>query len=90
MPYDQELKELLRIFFAAFMESFFPDEAAHLDLSRVIFLEKEAATDVGRGRRREMDRFSHVGTTIVSQGASDYQNLARTCIGRRPARVRAL
>ncbi len=52
MPYDQRLKELLQAFFPEFIERFFPEVAAHLDLSQVTFLQQEVATDVGRGRHR--------------------------------------
>jgi hypothetical protein len=62
VPYDQQLKELLRIFFPGFMASFFPEEASRLDLSQVTFLEKETATDVGGGLRREMDLVARVLT----------------------------
>lgn len=60
LPYDQLLKELLRTFFAEFMQQFFPDAAAQLDLSQVTFLEQETATDVGRGERRSLDLVAQV------------------------------
>jgi hypothetical protein len=69
MAYDQPLKDLLRPFFAEFLTSFFPTAAARLDLDTIIFLEKEATTDLLRGRRREMDLVAQVarrdGTTTL-------------------------
>jgi hypothetical protein len=62
MPYDQWFKELLRAFFPDFIGRFFPDAAAKLDLRQITFLEQEASTDVGRGRRREMDLVAQVAT----------------------------
>jgi hypothetical protein len=55
MRYDERLKELLQTFFAEFMESFFPEFAARLDLTRVSFLNKEAFTAIGSGGPQIMD-----------------------------------
>lgn len=55
LRHDQLLKQLLREFFAEFLDLFFPDVAQSLDFSRVDFLDKEAFTDLPEGSRREMD-----------------------------------
>jgi hypothetical protein len=62
VAYDQLLKDLLRQFFAAFLEQFFPDQAARLDLTQVDFLEQEMATDFPQGRHRELDLVARVVT----------------------------
>jgi hypothetical protein len=62
VPYDALLKELLHAFFAEFMQRFFPEQAARLDLRQATFLEQETATDVGRGRRRVLDLVVQVRT----------------------------
>jgi hypothetical protein len=62
VPYDQLLKDLLRTFFAEFLQRFFPESAAHLELGRITFLEQEAAIDLGQGRRRTLDLVAEVGT----------------------------
>jgi hypothetical protein len=56
------LKELLRAFFAEFMERFFPDAAARLDLRQVAFLEQEMVTDVGHGQHGVLDLVAQVRT----------------------------
>jgi hypothetical protein len=62
VPYDQLLRDLLRTFFAGFLQCFFPAPAAHLDLDHITFLEQEAAVDLGRDRRRTLDLVAQVGT----------------------------
>src|SRR5438105_8436611 len=62
MPYDQLLKDLLRTFFPEFLERFFPEPAARLDLRQVTFLEQEIATDLGQARRRELDLVAQTAT----------------------------
>ena len=64
MPYDALFKELLRAFFAEFMQHFFPEDAARLDRRQVTFLEQETATDVGRGHRRTLDVHHRPGRRV--------------------------
>lgn len=64
MAHDQLFKELLRAFFAEFMELFFPTVAEQLDFSAVVFLDKEVFTDVPAGSLREPDLIARVQTTI--------------------------
>jgi hypothetical protein len=62
MAHDQLFKDLLRAFFREFMELFFPDVAARLDFSTVVFLDKEVFTDVPKGRQRTLDLVAQVQT----------------------------
>jgi hypothetical protein len=62
MAQDQQFKDLLQAFFGEFLELFYPDVAARLDLARVTFLDKETFTDVPEGSRREADLVAHVFT----------------------------
>jgi hypothetical protein len=58
--HDQRFKTLLREFFAEFMELFFPDRAALLDLTRVEWLDKELFLDPPQGEKRELDLVARV------------------------------
>ena len=62
MEHDQLFKDLLRRFLPDFLKLFFPRKAGQLDLSRLSFLDKEAFTDVPRGKRREVDLLAQVHT----------------------------
>ena len=62
MAQDQLFKELLREFFREFIELFYPQVAERLDFDRVEFLDKEAFTDLPKGRRREADLLVRVYT----------------------------
>jgi len=62
MAHDQLFKDLLQAFFREFMELFFPDAAARLDFSSVVFLDKEVFTDVPEGAVREADVVARVQT----------------------------
>lgn len=60
MAHDQIFKDLLRAFFAKFLDLFFPRVAARLDLQQVAFLEKELFTDIPEGSLRETDLLAQV------------------------------
>ena len=62
MEHDQLFKDLLRRFLPDFMALFFPRQTEQLDFSRLSFLDKEAFTDVPRGKRREADLLAKVHT----------------------------
>jgi hypothetical protein len=49
MSHDQLFKELLRLFFAEFLELFFPDVARQLDFTRVNFINTENFKDFPEG-----------------------------------------
>jgi hypothetical protein len=53
--HDQRLKVLLREFFAAFIELFFPLWAARFDFTTLAWLDKEIFIDPPQGERRELD-----------------------------------
>ncbi len=58
--HDQLFKDLLRAFFAEFMQLFFEDVAARLDLTEITFLDKETFTDLPQGSLRETDLVAEV------------------------------
>jgi hypothetical protein len=60
VPQDQLFKDLLREFFREFLELFYPDVAAHLDFTRVTFLDKETFTDLPEGSQRTADLVARV------------------------------
>jgi len=60
--HDQLFKDILRAFFREFMELFFPNAAAQLDFSTVVFLDKEVFTDLPTGRQRTLDLVAQVRT----------------------------
>jgi hypothetical protein len=62
MPFDPVFKELLRAFFREFLELFFPEAAARLDLTEVRFLDKEVFTDLPEGSLREPDLVAETRT----------------------------
>lgn len=62
MSHDQLFKELLRAFFREFLELFFPEVAARLDLTQVAFLDRELFTDLPEGARREPDLVAETRT----------------------------
>lgn len=55
MDHDRLFKELLRTFFAEFLDLFLPDVAAYVDRDSITFLDKEVFTDVTAGERHEVD-----------------------------------
>jgi len=61
MPrHDQRFKDLLRTFFPDFLRLVVPEAARRLDVSSLIFLDKELFTDWPEGRRREIDLLAEV------------------------------
>jgi hypothetical protein len=62
MDHDQPFKDLLRAFLPEFFALFLPAPAGQIDWSTLEFLEKEAFTDMVKGRRREMDLVARVRT----------------------------
>jgi len=61
MDHDQLAKTLLQRLFGHFMILFFPELAAHLDLSRVEFVATESFVQPPRGRRKFPDLVVKVG-----------------------------
>ena len=55
MAHDQLFKELIRAFLREFLELFFPQIAARLDLNNITFQDKELFTDVPEGSIRRAD-----------------------------------
>jgi len=55
MDHDRLFKELLRVFFAEFLELFFPKMAAALNRTSITFLDKEVFPDLISGERQEAD-----------------------------------
>src|SRR3954470_13250146 len=55
MDNDRLFKELLRTFFADFIDLFLPEVSAYLRRETIEFLDKEIFTDVTAGDRREVD-----------------------------------
>jgi hypothetical protein len=62
MDHDALFKEVLRTFFAEFMQLFFPEVSAQLDLSQVTFLDKELFSDLMDGIQREPDLIAQIRT----------------------------
>jgi hypothetical protein len=67
ISHDQLFKDLLRAFFREFMELFFPDAAARLDFSTVVFLDKEVFTDLPTGRQRLLHLVAQAQTPLWIQ-----------------------
>jgi hypothetical protein len=55
MDHDRLFKELIRTFFAEFMELFFPEVHEVIDFNHVIFLSEEVFTDIVIGEKRKVD-----------------------------------
>jgi hypothetical protein len=55
MDHDRLFKELLTTFFVEFLDLFFPELTAYLDIGSITFLDKEVFTDVTQGERHEAD-----------------------------------
>jgi hypothetical protein len=55
MSHDPLFKELIRTFFVEFIHLFFPEVAAFLDPGSIEFVDKEVFTDLGAGKRHEVD-----------------------------------
>jgi predicted transposase YdaD len=55
IPHDRLFKELLRNFFAEFLQLFLPRVAAYIKNDSIEFLDKEVFTDVDSGQRHEVD-----------------------------------
>ena len=55
IDHDQITKSLIEMFFQEFMELFFPDHAALIDFSTVVFLKQEYFTEVTGGERKQLD-----------------------------------
>jgi hypothetical protein len=66
--HDQRFKNLLREFFAAFFELFFPQWAARFDFSRVEWLEQEVFSDPPQGKRRSVDLVAKLPTRQAVPG----------------------
>jgi len=62
MTHDPLFKNVLRAFLPDFLRLFFPAVAGRLDFTDLTFLDKEAFTDLPRGRRREADLVARVRT----------------------------
>ncbi len=62
MTYDQIFKELIQEMLREFLLLFYPDVAARIDFSEVIFLDKEGFTDLLEGQQREADIIAQVRT----------------------------
>src|SRR5262245_53191066 len=60
--HDQLFKALLHEFFAEFLERFFPEEAARLDLTQVTFEEQQSFVDFPTGSRSDLDVVAKVAT----------------------------
>lgn len=68
MSHDQLFKELLRIFFAEFLELFFPDVARQLDLKRATFINTENFKDFPEGGALRSDVAAEVPTRMPDEG----------------------
>lgn len=55
IDHDRLFKELIRTFFAEFMELFFPEVHEEIDFNHVIFLSEEVFTDIVAGEKRKVD-----------------------------------
>src|SRR4051794_29077156 len=55
MDHDRLFKQLLRTFFAEFLELFLPEVAAYIEPGSLEFLDKEVFTDLTGGERHEVD-----------------------------------
>jgi len=55
MDHDRLFKELLTTFFVEFVDLFFPELRAYLDVNSVTFLDKEVFSDVTQGDRHQAD-----------------------------------
>lgn len=55
IDHDRLFKELLETFFADFVELFFPQVYAEMDLGQINFLQQEVFTDVTRGDKHRVD-----------------------------------
>ena len=53
--HDRLFKELLTTFFGEFVDAFLPEVAEYVDLTSIVFLDKEVFTDVTSGKRHEVD-----------------------------------
>ena len=62
IDHDGQLKELLHQCFELFLRLFFPQQAAQLDFSEVIFLEQERLTDYPTGAHRHVDTLVDIKT----------------------------
>jgi hypothetical protein len=60
MSHDQRFKTLIRAFFDDFMRLFFADWAARLDLSAIIWLDKEVYYDPPDGKEHKLDMVAQV------------------------------
>ena len=55
MDHDRLFKQLLREFFAEFLELFLPEVAGYVEAGSIEFLDKEIFTDLAAGERHEVD-----------------------------------
>ena len=55
IPHDQLFKQLLRTFFAEFMEAFFPEIQEHIDFSVLKPLSEQMYTDLIDGKSQTVD-----------------------------------
>jgi hypothetical protein len=70
MDHDQRFKELIKTFFAEFLELFFVDWANRLDAGAVEWIDKEVFPDPPEGARRVLDLVGKVPTRVVAPGVS--------------------
>ncbi len=72
MSHDQLFKEVLQAHLQDFLELFFPDVAARLNLDSPRFRDKEFFTDFPKGSRREADVVAEL-KTHERKGADSFQ-----------------
>ena len=60
MRHDRLFKKLIKEFFEAFIEGFFPDLHPYIDFSEVTFLEQEVYLDYIKGTKKEIDLLAEV------------------------------
>jgi len=71
MDHDQRFKTLIREFFADFLDLFFAEWAARLDLSVVEWLDKEVFPDPPEGTRHGLDLVARVPILPTAQSGVD-------------------
>jgi predicted transposase YdaD len=86
VSHDQLFKDVLRAFFPQFLQIFFPDIAASIDLDGVSFRESEIFTDVPEGERRTADMVAEVhsqGSEALVLLHTEFQGRRRPNLGYR-------
>jgi hypothetical protein len=69
MDHDQRFKELIKAFFAEFLQLFFAVWAARFDTETVVWLDKEMFPDPPEGVRRTLDLVAQLPTRMPVKGA---------------------